>query len=82
MIPIPIQPGDSKGYIPTALEMEQAVVDSAKRGIRARVLLLTNPGNPLGTLYPEATLKELLIWAIKRGLHVLSDEIYANSKFG
>ena len=26
--------------------------------------------------------QELLLWAVKRGLHVLSDEIYANSKFG
>lgn len=105
--------------------MEEAVLAAESKGIRARMLLVTNPGNPLGTLYPEATLKvineighflnlvlmdeasnnykkrggggpactlcllqaclyeqELLLWAVKRGLHVLSDEIYANSKFG
>lgn len=82
VIPIPVQPQDTRTYIPTAEEMEAAFVIAEKRGIRSRVLLLTNPGNPLGTLYPEATLKELLLWALKRGLHVLSDEIYANSKFG
>jgi hypothetical protein len=37
--------------------MEDAVVEAAKQGINARMLLITNPGNPLGTLYPEATLK-------------------------
>lgn len=80
--PIPIQPADSLTYIPTAEEMESAAGAAAKEGVRVRVLLVTNPGNPLGTLYPEATLKELLVWALKKGLHVLSDEIYANSKFG
>eukprot|EP00271_Cylindrocystis_brebissonii_P000013 TRINITY_DN10017_c0_g1_i1.p1 TRINITY_DN10017_c0_g1~~TRINITY_DN10017_c0_g1_i1.p1 ORF type:complete len:428 (+),score=65.53 TRINITY_DN10017_c0_g1_i1:186-1469(+) len=82
VIPVPVQPEDEQTYIPTAQEMEAAACKAEKRGTPPRVLLLTNPGNPLGTLYPEATLKELLLWAVRRGLHVLSDEIYANSKFG
>jgi len=82
VIPIPVQPTDTRTYIPTFQEMEEAVRVAESKGIHARMLLVTNPGNPLGTLYPEATLKELLLWAVKRGLHVLSDEIYANSKFG
>ncbi|GJP78802.1 hypothetical protein CLOP_g9072 [Closterium sp. NIES-67] len=82
VIPIPIQPRDTRSYIPTTVEMEEAFTAAQAKGIRPRVLLLTNPGNPLGTLYPEATLKELLLWAINHELHVLSDEIYANSKFG
>ncbi|CAM6102976.1 unnamed protein product [Calypogeia fissa] len=80
--PIPVQPSDTRTYIPTADEMERAAVAAEKKGITPRILLVTNPGNPLGTLYPESTLKELLIWALNRGLHVLCDEIYANSKFG
>lgn len=82
VVPIPIQPNDTKTYIPTAEEMEAAVVEAAQRGVKCKVLLVTNPGNPLGTLYPESTLKELLVWALNHGIHVLSDEIYANSKFG
>ncbi|KAL2629542.1 hypothetical protein R1flu_014228 [Riccia fluitans] len=80
--PIPVQPADTHTYIPTAVEMEEAALAAEKKGINPRVLLITNPGNPLGTLYPESTLKELLVWAVNRGLHVLCDEIYANSKFG
>ncbi|XP_024516430.1 1-aminocyclopropane-1-carboxylate synthase [Selaginella moellendorffii] len=80
--PLPVQPKDTHTYIPTVAEMDAAVDEAAKRNVRARVLLITNPGNPLGTLYPEATLKELLLWAVRREMHVLSDEIYANSKFG
>ena len=55
--PIPVQPKDTKTYVPTAEEMEAAVVKAAENGIQAKVLLVTNPGNPLGTLYPESTLK-------------------------
>ncbi|KAG6542200.1 hypothetical protein Mapa_016433 [Marchantia paleacea] len=80
--PIPVQPADTQTYIPTATEMEAAALAAEKKGAKPRVLLVTNPGNPLGTLYPESTLKELLVWAVNRGLHVLCDEIYANSKFG
>ncbi|KAH6557327.1 hypothetical protein KP509_1Z121400 [Ceratopteris richardii] len=82
VIPLPVQPKDTNTYIPTIEEMEGTMVAAAERGIKAKVLLITNPGNPLGTLYPESTLKELLVWAVNHGLHVLSDEIYANSKFG
>lgn len=82
VVPIPVQPKDTKTYIPTVEEMEAAVQGAAKQGIKVKVLLITNPGNPLGTLYPESTLKELLVWALNHGIHVLSDEIYANSKFG
>ena len=57
MVPIPIQPIDTATYIPTAREMEEAVAAAEAVGIRPRVLLLTNPGNPLGTLYPESTLR-------------------------
>lgn len=57
VIPIPVQPTDTRTYIPTSLEMEEAVLAAESKGIHARMLLVTNPGNPLGTLYPEATLK-------------------------
>lgn len=57
VIPIPVQPTDTRTYIPTSQEMEEAVLAAESKGIHARMLLVTNPGNPLGTLYPEATLK-------------------------
>lgn len=57
VIPIPVQPTDTRTYIPTFQEMEEAVRVAEAKGIHARMLLVTNPGNPLGTLYPEATLK-------------------------
>ena len=45
-------------------------------------MLLTNPNNPLGTLYTEAELLDTMVWAFEKRLHVISDEIYALSVFG
>ncbi|KAJ3329330.1 hypothetical protein HDU93_001044 [Gonapodya sp. JEL0774] len=40
------------------------------------------PGNPLADCYTEAELLEMAIFCSERGLHLISDEIYALSEFG
>lgn len=46
-----------------------------------KVLLLTNPSNPLGTVYHRQELESILTWAHEKNLHVISDEIYACSVY-
>ena len=48
-------------------------------GKTPKVCLLTNPHNPLGIVYKEEDLREVLLWAMKKKLHLVSDEIYVNS---
>lgn len=43
---------------------------------RTRLLMLNNPCNPTGTAYPASTLAGLAEVAVRRGIPVLSDEIY------
>lgn len=62
--------------------LEQAYNTAARAGHPASSLLLTNPNNPLGTLYTESELLDTMVWALDRGMHVISDEIYALSVFG
>jgi aspartate/methionine/tyrosine aminotransferase len=57
---MPVMPTDTRTYITTSQEMEEAVLAAESKGVHARMLLVTNPGNPLGTLYPEATLKVMI----------------------
>ncbi|MCG8637918.1 MAG: aminotransferase class I/II-fold pyridoxal phosphate-dependent enzyme, partial [Desulfobacterales bacterium] len=46
-----------------------------------RVLILTNPGNPLGTNYPEKLLDEIFHWVLNcTDMHIISDEIYGFSQ--
>ena len=48
---------------------------------KCKVLLLTNPSNPLGTVYHRQELESILTWAHEKNLHVISDEIYACSVY-
>ncbi|MGH0122961.1 UNVERIFIED_CONTAM: hypothetical protein FKN15_077615, partial [Acipenser sinensis] len=51
------------------------------QGIRVRALILINPHNPLGDIYPAHLLKECLDFAHRYGLHVIIDEIYMLSVY-
>ena len=56
---------------------ETALIEAEKKGIRIRALVLCNPHNPLGRIYPKETIIELLKLSNKYKIHFLSDEIYA-----
>ena len=45
---------------------------------RTKMIVLTNPHNPTGALFPPRQVEELLDLARRRGLIVLADEIYDN----
>ncbi|MFC0675134.1 pyridoxal phosphate-dependent aminotransferase [Brachybacterium hainanense] len=43
---------------------------------RTKAIVVINPNNPTGAVYPESVLKEIIEVARKHGLLILSDEIY------
>lgn len=67
----------SESLIP-ALE---AALQSCEDESRARAFVITNPHNPFARCYPEAVLREAMQWCAERGLHYISDEVYALSDF-
>ena len=58
-------------------QLEAAFASAADAGRPVKALLLTNPNNPLGVMHAETTLRAMLRWAVGRGVHLVSDEIYA-----
>ncbi|MCJ1251406.1 hypothetical protein MMC30_008639 [Trapelia coarctata] len=48
---------------------------------RVKALVLTNPHNPFGQCYSHDLLKKCMQFCCKRGLHFVSDEVYALSEF-
>lgn len=48
---------------------------------RTKVLLLNSPNNPTGAVYGESELKAALVLCRKRGIFVVSDEIYEKLVF-
>ena len=49
----------------------------AKTTSRSRGIVVINPNNPTGAVYPRRTLEEITDWAGRRGLVQFADEIYS-----
>ncbi|KAL8463950.1 hypothetical protein ACS0TY_033768 [Phlomoides rotata] len=80
LIPTPYYPGSNNFEItPEALEAAYNEAESKK--MRVRGILITNPSNPLGTTISRALLEELLDFATRKNIHLVSDEIYSGSAF-
>mmetsp|Transcript_7691 Transcript_7691/g.19102 ORF Transcript_7691/g.19102 Transcript_7691/m.19102 type:complete len:311 (+) Transcript_7691:710-1642(+) len=64
---------------PTSDDLESAAAMAEAKGLRVRLLLITNPNNPLGTIYPPALIQSAIDWARSRKMHTVVDELYALS---
>jgi len=69
-VPVPYSLKPAAGFMPDLDELESLVTD------RTRVLVVNSPSNPLGTVFPEVVLRELLAFAKRHDLWVISDEVY------
>ncbi|KAK2874943.1 hypothetical protein FQN49_001917 [Arthroderma sp. PD_2] len=58
--------------------LEKAYTEST---IPVRGLLLTNPHNPFGQCYPKSVLEDCIRFCHGKGIHYISDEVYALSSF-
>jgi len=67
-VPYPLHP--DTGFMPSIADLEALVTP------HTRVLVVNSPSNPLGTVFPEALLRELLDFARRHDLWVISDEVY------
>ncbi|MEU9564019.1 pyridoxal phosphate-dependent aminotransferase [Streptomyces sp. NPDC048161] len=47
---------------------------------KPKLLVLTNPHNPLGVNYDKKLLEDICRWALDKQMHIVSDEIYAHSQ--
>jgi len=67
-VPYPLHP--ESGFQPRIDDLERLVTE------RTRVLLVNSPSNPLGVLFPESTVRELVAFARRHDLWIISDEVY------
>ncbi|KAK9826329.1 hypothetical protein WJX74_009564 [Apatococcus lobatus] len=62
-------------------QLDKAADESAAAGHPICAILVTNPDNPTGKIYQRSSLVQMLRWCHQRHVHLVSDEIYANSIF-
>ncbi len=65
----------AQNFVPTVESLEGLVTD------RTRVIVLNSPSNPLGAIIDRARMTELLEFAQRHGLWILSDECYDEITF-
>ncbi|EAU81749.2 aminotransferase [Coprinopsis cinerea okayama7 len=61
--------------------LTKAFLREKERGVKVQAVLLCNPHNPLGRCYPKEVVEAYLAFCEKWNLHLVSDEIYALSRF-
>jgi len=61
---------ESSGWLPALDDLERKVSE------RTKALVIINPNNPTGALYPDDMLRALVDFARRHGLPILADEIY------
>ncbi|SMB95289.1 aspartate aminotransferase [Thermanaeromonas toyohensis ToBE] len=59
-----------KGFVPSIEDLEKVVTPKTK------VLIINSPSNPLGTVFPEAVMRDLVAFARRHDLYIISDEVY------
>jgi aspartate aminotransferase len=64
-----------RGFLPEVEDLERAC------GPRTRAVLINSPSNPLGTIIPAERLREIVEFAARRDLWVISDECYDQITF-
>jgi len=72
--------------VPTYLEtnFELPVIDKIKKAVtkKTKAIIITNPSNPTGSVYPKKMLKDLVDFCLKRKIFIITDETYREFVYG
>lgn len=75
-VAVPYELLPQNGFLPQLDHLETLVTD------RTRVIIVNSPSNPLGVVYDRETMQQLLDFAAKHDLWVISDEVYEAFTYG
>lgn len=65
----------SSNYLPTIESLEKLITPKTK------CMILCNPGNPTGALFPENLVREIVELTKERNIFLISDEVYGDITF-
>ncbi|MFN2372906.1 MAG: aminotransferase class I/II-fold pyridoxal phosphate-dependent enzyme [Cyclonatronaceae bacterium] len=79
--PVPAYLSGADGYKLTVEILDENLSRASEDGIHVKGILITNPNNPLGDVYPPSLVLDIIEFAKSRQLIVIWDEIYRHSIF-
>ncbi len=75
-VPVLVHTDETTGYLTSVQELEAHCTD------RTKLLLFVSPSNPTGAVYSPGQVAEIGRWAARRGIWVMTDEIYEHLVYG
>jgi aspartate aminotransferase len=73
-VPYPLEP--EREFLPDVAALDALVTE------RTRAIVVNSPSNPLGVVFPEPVLRDLLALASRHDLWLISDEVYEAFTWG
>ncbi len=73
--PVPYRTIEEEHWQPDVDDVERKITD------RTKAMVIINPNNPTGALYPRDTIQEMVDIAVDHDIPVISDEIYDDITF-
>ena len=74
-VPVVLDTRDA-GFVPSPEAFERAITD------RTKAVVLNNPNNPTGRVYPHDVLERIARVALERDITIINDEIYERLVYG
>lgn len=78
---VPYYLQEDKGWSIDAKEIEHQILEQQKQGVKTKILVLINPGNPTGAVLTAQTIAEILEIAAKYGVVIIADEVYQENVY-
>ncbi|WP_375387871.1 pyridoxal phosphate-dependent aminotransferase [uncultured Amnibacterium sp.] len=75
-IPVPYRLDAEHAFLPRTADLDALVTP------RTRAIVLNSPSNPLGVVFPEPVVRDLVAFAARHDLWIVSDEVYEAFTYG
>jgi aspartate aminotransferase len=69
-VPVPYALDAAHDFLPRAAELDALVTP------RTRAIIVNSPSNPLGVVFPESVMRDVVAFAARHDLWIISDEVY------
>ena len=73
---IPYYLDEAHGWTMNMKSLNQSYEEAVKNGITPRALVVINPGNPTGQVFPEDNIRDIVLWCKERNICLMADEVY------
>ena len=67
---------EPSGWQITPEALQRSYDEAAAKGVKPRLIVIINPGNPTGQILTEETIKKIVEFAYRNGVVIMADEVY------